>query len=305
MATIPFAFLPLPALKKVAMPFLGLGYRVAKAFPYLELELKQAGIDANGEEYAAIMVFSFILYFVIFALISSMLLSRWVTNKYFSLWIVKIPEAYLLGLTLGLIAAALIFMQMSMYPKIKVKKKIREIESNLVYALRTMLVQIKSGISLFDSLNMIANGDFGLLSVEIQKAIDEINTGVTEQSALQNIATKNPSPYLRKVVWQLVNGMKAGADVSNVLKESVRSMTREQEIQIQRYGSSLRVLSLIYLMLGVIIPALGVTFLIVLGSFPKIQIGEMTFWTLLLGVVIAEFMYLGIIKSKRPNLISA
>ena len=305
MATIPFAFLPLPVMKKITTPFLSLGYRIAKAFPYLELELQQAGIDADGEEYAAIMVFSFIPYFVVFTLIASMLMSKFVTNKYFSLRIVKIPEAYLLGLTLGLIAAALIFMQMSMYPKIKVKKKIREIESNLVYALRTMLVQIKSGISLFDSLNMIARGEFGQLSIEIQKAIDEINTGATEQSALQNIATKNPSPYLRKVIWQLVNGMKAGGDVSNVMRESVRSMTREQEIQIQRYGNSLRVLSLVYMMVGVIIPALGVTFLIVLGSFPKIQISEMTFWTLLLGVVIAEFMYLGIIKSKRPNLISA
>ena len=83
------------------------------------------------------------------------------------------------------------------------------------------------------------------------------------------------------------------------------SMTRQQEIEIQKYGGSLRVFSLIYLMIGVIIPALGATFLIVLGSFPKIEIGEIAFWGLLGFVAVAQFMLLGMIKSKRPNLMGS
>ncbi len=298
---IPFSILPLPMMKRVASPFLGLGYRLAKAFPYLELELKQADIDADAEEYAAIMIFGFIFYFFLFTGICSFLLGKFITATHIILG-VTIPEFLLLGVTIGLVAAFLIFIQMSMYPKIQIKKKVRAIESNLVYALRTMLVQIKSGISLFNVLTMVAGGKYGQLSEEIKEAVDEINTGVAEEAALQRIATENPSPYLRKVVWQLVNGMKAGADVSDVLSESVASMTREQEIEIQRYGSNLRVLSLVYLMIGVIIPALGLTFLIVLGSFPKIEITEFTFWALLGFIVLAELMYLGIIKSRRPSL---
>ena len=98
--------------------------------------------------------------------------------------------------------------------------------------------------------------------------------------------------------------MRAGADVSDVLAESVASMTREQQIEIQKYGNSLKVLSLVYLMMGVIIPALGLTFLIVIGSFPKMNISEMLFWAMLGALVLAEFMFVGLMKSKRPNLMS-
>lgn len=301
--TIPFSIMPLPAMKRICSPLLGIGYRVSKAFPYLDLELKQAEIDSGPEEYAAIMAFNFGLYFVLLTAIFSTVLSRFILTKRMLLGI-AVPEYLLLGFTIGIVVAFLVFIQMSMYPKMRIKRKVRAIESNLVYALRTMLVQMKSGVSLFDSLSMIAAGDYGQLSIELRFAVDEINTGVSEESALQKVATNNPSPYLRKVVWQLVNGMKAGADISDVLNESVSSMTREQEIEIERYGSSLRVFSLIYLMIGVIVPSMGLTFLIVLGSFPKIQITELVFWALLGFVVLAEFMFLGLIKSKRPNLMS-
>jgi hypothetical protein len=64
-------------------------------------------------------------------------------------------------------------------------------------------------------------------------------------------------------------------------------------------------LSLVYMMLGVIIPALGLTFLVILASFPQIKLEEIVFWVMLGGIIILQFMYLGIIKSKRPTLLGA
>ena len=302
-STIPFSILPPGLMRRLSPPFYGIGYKLSKVFPYLKLELKQADMDFDVEEYGAIMTLSFVLYFFLFSGFSYTILTR-LSDKRFEAFGYSIPESIPLGLTVGMIGAFLIFIQMSMYPKIQVKKKVRSIEANLVYALRTMLVQLKSGISLFASLSMVAYGQFGSLSIEFRKAIDEINTGVTQDIALQNIATNNPSPYVRKAVWQIVNGMKAGADVADILQESVSSMIREQEIEIQKYGSSLRMLSLVYLMMGIIIPALGLTFLIVLGSFPKVQITEIIFWGLLGASALGQFMLIGIIKSKRPNLMS-
>ena len=58
-----------------------------------------------------------------------------------------------------------------------------------------------------------------------------------------------------------------------------------------------------YLLMAVILPALAVTFMIVLGSFPSIKVGENTFIGLLFIVTVFQIMYLGIMKSKRPNLI--
>ena len=151
---------------------------------------------------------------------------------------------------------------------------------------------------------MIANGNFGIVSKEFKKAVESINTGSLEEDALESLASNNPSMFFRRAIWQIVNGLKAGADISDVLSALIDSLMKEQRNQIRQYGNKLRLLSLAYMMLGVIIPALGLTFLIILASFPQLKVGELLFWVLLGGIIIAQFMYLGVIKSSRPNLMA-
>ena len=76
---VPFSILPLPAMKRIASPFIGIGHKLAKSFPYLELQLKQAEFDADAEEYTAIMAFNFVLYAIFFAGTSSVLLQQYNT----------------------------------------------------------------------------------------------------------------------------------------------------------------------------------------------------------------------------------
>ena len=193
-------------------------------------------------------------------------------------------------------------MQLSVFPKIKILRKVRDLESNLIFALRTLLIEIKSGISLFDSIRLIANGNFGTVSREFKRAVEEIETGRFQEDVFEELATNNPSLFFRRALWQLVNGLKAGADVSQVLDALVDTLSKEQSNQVRRYGSSLRLLSLMYMMLGVIVPALGLTFLVVLSSFPQIQIQEWMFWAMLAMLGVSQFMFLGILKNNRPSL---
>jgi flagellar protein FlaJ len=301
---IPFAPFPLPILRKLSEPFHGIGSRIAKMFPFVQTDLITSDIELNSTQYCSIMFFSFLLYFVLFSFIVSLFLGKFITTATM-LGPIRFPNFLLIGITVGFVVALLVFLQMLTFPKIRTKRRIREIEKNLVFALRTILVQIKSGVTLFDSLYLVSSAKrYGQLSIELKETVDAISTGVAEETALQELAAKNPSTYLRKVCWQIVNGMKAGADTSDVLGESVSSIMREQQIEIQKYGNSLKILSLIYLMIGIIIPALGLTFLIVIGSFPKININELMFWGMMGGIIVVEFMFVGLMKSKRPNLMS-
>ncbi|MFH1663709.1 MAG: type II secretion system F family protein [archaeon] len=288
---IPFNFMPLPVIKGVSAKFYGLGLKLSKLFPYLKLELSQSEISYEDKEYCSIILAMGAIYallgFVIAVLIGVRLL----------------PDLFLLaGLAGGILLGLFVMVQVALYPKMKGKQKVREIERNLIFALRTMTVEIKSGVSLFNALNIIAQGDYGALSTEFRKAVKEIETGTIEEAALEKIARYNPSIFFRRSIWQIINGMKAGADVSQVMEELVATMIREEKLQITRYGNSMKLLSLMYMMLGVIIPSLGVTFLIVLSSFPQMKLGELLFWMLLMFVAVGEFMYLGILKSKTPNL---
>ncbi len=288
---IPFNILPVPLIKNLSKRFWGLGIKLSKFFPYLKLELAQAELLYDEKEYSSIIVTMTVIYGLLGFVIATLFSIRF------------FPEIFLLtGLIGGIILGVFVMLQVAFYPKIKGKQKIREIERNLIFALRTMTVEIKSGVSLFDALNIIAEGDYGALSGEFKKAVKEIETGTLEEVALEKIARHNPSLFFRRSIWQIINGMKAGADVSTVMEELVQTMIREEKLQITRYGNSMKLLSLMYMMLGVIIPALGITFLIVLSSFPQMQLGELLFWMLLVFVIIGEFMYLGILKSKTPNL---
>ncbi|MCX6804300.1 MAG: type II secretion system F family protein, partial [Candidatus Diapherotrites archaeon] len=246
MEMIPFAPMPLPLMRKISEPFEGFGYRVSKMFPGLEHDLMTSGIRIAVEEYGAVMSFSLIFYFIIFGALLTLILSKFITTSS-SIGSLVIPHYIILGILVGFVMGLLVFFQMLAYPTIKTKKRIREIERNLVFALRTMLVQLRSRVSLFDSMYMIASSRrYGQLSIEMKEAVDNISTGVSEEVALQELAVKNPSPYLRKVLWQIVNGMRAGSDITDVLGESVSSITREQQISIENYGNSLKILSLVY-----------------------------------------------------------
>lgn len=289
---IPYSPFPLTTLKKLSTRFEGIGFKISNAFPSLQTELRQAEIDLNAKEFGAIIFLLSVFYFFAGALIAFLLAYRLFPTM-----------AIISALTIGAMGGVFIFTQLVFYPKIKIKKKVRNIEGQLVFALRTILIEIKSSVTLFNAMNIIGQGNFGDISKEFKKAIDKINTGTIEEDALDQMASDNPSLHFRRALWQLVNGIKAGADVSAVLSSLVDSMLKEQKNEVKLYGAALKLLSLVYMMIGVIVPAMGLTLLIILSTFPQITIAEIYFWVMLMMLLVAQLMYIGIIKSKRPSLI--
>ena len=288
---IPFCPLPAKVMIKQARRFRSIGHNIANAFPFLEHELKIARIKIEKEIYGAIIFMLSIFYFMFGTLIAYAFAQR------------LLPEnAVLVSIGAGILFTLLVFVQLIFYPKIIIKKRIRDLERNLVFALRTILVEIKSGVTLFDSINIVAQGDNGEVSHEFKSAIEKIETGTFQNDALEDLAENNPSIHFRRAIWQMVNGLKAGSDVGIVMTALVENLAKEKANQVRGYGNSLKLLSLLYMMLGAIIPALGLTFLIVLSSFPQVSITETVFWAMLGFIGLGQFMYLGIIKSSRPTL---
>ncbi|HIH09089.1 MAG TPA: type II secretion system F family protein [Candidatus Diapherotrites archaeon] len=289
-----FPFCPLPSGKiiRFAGRFRGMGSKVARIMPNLAEKLRQSELGISPEDYGAVTVVMATAYFVFGTFVAFAFLQKLAPK-----------EALLFSPIAGLMLSALIVVQYVAFPAILLKKKVREVERNLVFALRTILVEIKAGVTLFDSINIVAEGDNGQVSKELKKAVEKIETGAFQNEALDELAENNPSIHFRRAIWQLVNGLKAGSDVSIVMQALVEGLTREKENQVRKYGNSLKLLSLLYMMLGAIIPALGLTFLIILSTFPQIAVDETMFWGMLGFIVLGQFMYLGIIKSSRPTLI--
>jgi len=59
-----------------------------------------------------------------------------------------------------------------------------------------------------------------------------------------------------------------------------------------------------YMLVAVIMPTLGITFIIILSSFSGLKIPDFLFPMILLVLTIFQYFYMGIIKTKRPALVS-
>jgi len=288
---IPFVPFPLPLAKKVIKPFYGIGEKLTKFFPSLSVTLQQAEIDVNAREYLSIAFFA--LWFWATLMFTVMISIGFIVPT--------LPANFSYILTLvPLVIGGLSFAYVILYPQLLINKKTRNLEKNLGFALRHLLIQVRSGVPLFDGLVSISNGDHGLITEEFKNCVKKISTGMSETLALEEMIFKNPSLQFRRIIWQITNSLRTGADLGNTLDSIVENLSSEQKVAIRKYGSQLNPLSMMYMMTAVIIPSLGITFLILLSSFSGIAVSEILFWIILIALATFQFMFIGIVKNRRP-----
>jgi len=288
---IPFTFSDTEILKRRSKDFIKLtGTKKTKLNEYL----KGTGEDIGKKQYLSICYRSFFINFIFFALILTSFLA-----------IFKAKNFYLYGVGSSFLISIFVFFNQINYPRIFSLQKSRNIERYLISALQDMMVQLNSGVPIFKILVNISNSDYGEVSEEFKKITKEINSGVPQIEAIEKYGKINTSEYFRRVLWQLSNGMRAGSDIGIVIKEEIKVLSDEQAIQIQNYGSKLNPLIMFYMLIAVILPSLGITFLIIVSSILGVTGGiiQLIFFIIFGFVIFMQIMFLGLIKSKRPSLL--
>lgn len=233
------------------------------------------------------------------------LINLLVLSAIFTTFLLLFEANYFYGVGSALLISMFIFFNQINAPKIFSNHKARDIEKNLIPVLQDMIVQLNSGVPIFKILVNISDSNYGEVSKEFKKIIKEINSGVPQIEAIEKYGKINTSKYFQRVLWQLSNGMRAGSDISIVIKEGIRVLSAEQAIQIQNYGSKLNPLIMFYMLIAVILPSLGITFLIIISSLLNVQerIIQVIFLSVFGIVCFMQVMFLGLIKSKRPSLL--
>lgn len=305
MGKIRVPYLDSKILRRISRYFIGIGFLLSKFFTKMDFNLKQSGIheqyNITAREYLS---FSFIVSTLVFILFSSFI---FIVSGLLNInWGISngIADRLIASFGIGAIAFMMIFFQYTYYPKMIVNRRIRAIDKNLLFALRTILINIRSGMPIFDSMVSIARGNYGEISEEFKNIIEKVKAGKPISEALEELAIRNPSNYLRRALWQLSNAIKSGSDVGENLETVIKALSKEQLIQIRQYQSTLNPLSMMYMMVAVIMPSLGITIMIVLSSFPGMSsLGdEKLFWVILLATCIMQVMFMFIIRAKRPSL---
>ena len=203
---------------------------------------------------------------------------------------------------LALIIIVGVFYYLMLYPEARVVRRKRELDYEIVFAGRHVVIALKSGMPLFETLVGASTG-YGEVSVEFKKIVDKIILGVPTTQAIREVTLNNPSKYFVRMMMQVANSVASGADVGESLEGVLDQISKEQMIQLREYSQKLTPMVMFYMLFGIIVPSIGVVLAAVLSV---ISAGKFGFTSALLipvfvMIAIVQFLFLGLIESSRPK----
>jgi pilus assembly protein TadC len=191
------------------------------------------------------------------------------------------------------------FFFMLQAPKGIIRKREREINQDVLFAGRYLLVKIQSGVPLFNALIDASRG-YGVCAKYFKEIVDDINIGVPIEDALERARELNCSEKFKLILSELVTSLKTGADIVPSLTEVLTQITDEQILEIKAYNKKLNAIMMMYLIIAAVMPSLGMTMFTVISGFVSFRITYMFIFIVVFFLSLVQFFFLSIFKSIRP-----
>ena len=262
---------------------------IVSKMPELGLKLKQAHINDEPD------------YFIKKTVLTSLYTTIFVMLIFFMFFSKIGIGMKLVILFLGTpIIFSMVFSYFLKYPEVVIKKRAKDINQEIVFAIRFLIIEIESGVPLYNAMKNIVK-NYEKVGVQFADIINKIDLGTSMSEAIKEATDTTPSDELRKVFWQLSNSLHTGSSAVEPLTSVLEQIVRLQQIEVKEYGRKLNPLAMFYMMIAVIVPSLGITMMVVLATFLglKMSLAILLFVVMLLGFM--QFMFLSIIKSSRPS----
>ncbi len=289
---LPFS---LDLAKRKAKIFEFMSNTLINLFPALDENLVKAGIRLSGVEYLSIAIFASLLYFfAIFIFLIAVAL-------YMQKLTIYLAIRYLF---LGLIVGFATFVYYAALPSVRARKRAEMMERELVFALRDMTIQIKSGVPFFDALVFIAESNYGPVSEEFKKVVKEVSSGLSEEEALARLVKRTESFYLKQVAWQVISALRTGRSVGDTLESLLSDLIADQNTKVRRFGQELNLWGVIYMIFGVVIPTIGVVFLALLSLYGALAVTSSTLTLLIIYFLAFQIIFFTSIRSRIPVLLA-
>ncbi len=261
----------------------------------VEHSLLEAGINIPAIDYISAGIFVTLLMMAMLFGVSMML--ALVAMKQ-----VGALTTQFLGILLVLIFVVpfVYFLYFINYPKLVAEKRKALIDEKVVFAIREVMIKVGSGVPVFNAILDVANGDYGIVSAEFKETVEEIESGISQEQALLRLSARVPSQSLRRAVDILVNAIKSGSDVHGTLELINDMLIKKQQSDMRAYSAELTPLSMAYMLVSVVLPSLGMSVFLILGSLAK------TFNTLYIVYLIPPFLlifeifFMGMVGNRRP-----
>ncbi|MBN2422474.1 type II secretion system F family protein [Candidatus Woesearchaeota archaeon] len=186
-------------------------------------------------------------------------------------------------------------------PDAIIKKRGEEIDRDVLFAGRFLLIKLNSGKPLMNTL-VEASQSYGVANKYFKEIVRQIELGTPMEKALDHASYYSPSEKFRKLLFQISNALKIGIDVTHNLQATLDEVVTEQMLEIKKYGKRLNSFTMFYMLMAIIIPSLGVTLFAILATITGIPIHNSFFFGMVFFIILIQLLFMSFFRSIRPHI---
>ena len=160
------------------------------------------------------------------------------------------------------------------YPKYLANKRAALIERDLPFAMMELSLHTKAMLTTEKGIQKISDGSYGLISEEFRKVLEKVRgKGASLQEALLEMSERFDSRSLKRSIMHIISCYETGNRRlgAATLKRAGRDELSRQRSISREFSGKIALLSLMFIAVSAIVPALFQSFLIVGSTFMQID----------------------------------
>ncbi len=264
---------------------------VAFKHPKLEDALTARGVKGTVQDFIKRMMLSAIMMGVLVGAVIVIVLQK--TS-------IALPIRIVLGALIAFAVYRMMFGMFLSYPATKGRKSGKNIERDILFAVRDIIISLRSGMPLYNAITSVSTG-YGDASAEFKHIVEMVQVGIPLGDAIDRAIADTSSQSFRRVMLQASVSIKSGSDVISALQSAIDQLSQERLIELRRYGQRLNALAMFYMLFGVILPSMGLAVATILTTFISLfTITPQLLYGALVGIFFLQIIFLQIIRSSRP-----
>ena len=158
-------------------------------------------------------------------------------------------SALVLGITMGLMVGLVLLNRI----QIKYQKQIVQIEKSTPHVLEELVTLFLTTGSVFESIEYVSKGDYGIVSKAFADMITPLNYGTPPEQLLRQYATNQPSMTLRRGLLTFIQFIESSAKyLETVINDAHEDLQRRYQRRTMQWESRMMVIAGVLVFLPII-----------------------------------------------------
>jgi Flp pilus assembly protein TadB len=264
---------------------------LVKKHPELKLKLKKAASKQTPFQYIHQSIFMTLFSVIGFSIIVFMVMYKF--NLLYAI----------LGVLAVILMFPIIFKFWFSYVDVQIRKKERELDGDLLFVSEYLLVSLESGLPLGNALERLSklNRPGGRF---FKMVYLDFETGKDLETAIKDAINYSPSKSLKALLKKLYDSMTIGVDLRKILDNFIKESSEKKIIEIKGFSKKLNPIIMMYLLLGIVLPSLGITFFILAAALLEVTPEFLKYILIFvfLFMFLLQYMSYSAFKFSRTNL---